>query len=288
MDSAFGKEYPYRMPNPPDEVTRAERVDAARLRSGPADAGHAADAGDGSGPGLRERLATIASSAGMELCGAGYMGFANVTRGLRAMGCTKPDPLQAGPVALVTHSGSVFSAMLRLRRAIGFTLAVSSGQELITTAPSYLDYALGLPDTRVLALVLEAIRQPALLRQVLARAAERDIPVILLTVGNSPRGRVMVAAHSGALAAADGGWEALSRAYGVHRVGDLAELTDTLELFAIGRGPSRPADRPLAGHPTADRAPRAPVPGRRPGARHSDGARHRDGARLRAGTGSRR
>jgi acetate---CoA ligase (ADP-forming) len=46
-----------------------------------------------------------------------------------------------------------------------------------------------------------------------------------------------VAAHSGALAAADGGWEALFRAYGVHRVGDLAELADTVELFAIGRRP---------------------------------------------------
>jgi len=43
----------------------------------------------------------------------------------------------------------------------------------------------------------------------------------------------MVAAHSGALD--DGGWEALADAYGVHRVHDLAELADTLELFAIGR-----------------------------------------------------
>ncbi len=217
-------------------------------RPGPADAGHPGPR-PGPGPGLRERLAAIASSAGMELCGAGCMGFANVTRGLRAMGYTEPDPLPVGPVALVTHSGSVFSAMLRLRRAIGFTLAVSSGQELITTAPSYLEYALGLPDTRVLALVLEAIRQPALLRQVLAQAAERDIPVVLLTVGNSARGRMMVAAHSGALAAADGGWEALSRAYGVHRVGDLAELTDTLELFAIGGRPPWPPSRPASPAP---------------------------------------
>jgi acyl-CoA synthetase (NDP forming) len=57
----------------------------------------------------------------------------------------------------------------------------------------------------------------------------------------------MVAAHSGALAAADGGWEALSRAYGVHRVGDLAELADTLELFAIGRRP--PAAQPAPAQP---------------------------------------
>jgi acyl-CoA synthetase (NDP forming) len=92
------------------------------------------------------------------------MGFVNVARGLRAIGYTEPDPLPAGPVALVTHSGSVFSAMLRARRRIGYTLAVSSGQELVTAAPSYLDYALGLPETKVLALVLEAVREPARLR----------------------------------------------------------------------------------------------------------------------------
>ena len=201
----------------------------------------------GTGPGrpsLRERLASIARAAGMELCGAGCMGFVNVAHGLRAIGYVEPDQLPAGPVALVTHSGSVFSAMLRSGRAIGFTLAVSSGQELITPAAAYLEYALAVPETRVLALVLEAIREPGRLRAVLATAAARDTPVVLLTVGSSARGQAMVAAHSGALAAQDGGWEALADAYGLHRVGDLAELADTLELFAIGRRARLPAASP--------------------------------------------
>jgi acyl-CoA synthetase (NDP forming) len=190
---------------------------------------------------LREPLSQIARSAGMELCGAGCMGFVNVTYGLRAMGYIEPDPIPAGPVALVTHSGSVFSALLRTRRAFGFTLAVSSGQELVTAAPAYLEYALAQPETRVLALVLEAIREPEHLRSVLEAAAARGLPVVLLTAGNSASGRAMVAAHSGALAGSGAGWEALCRAYGVHRVTDLAELCDTLELFC---SPRRPAARP--------------------------------------------
>src|SRR5580698_63685 len=40
-------------------------------------------AGAGDGPTLRERLAAIATGAGMQLCGAGCMGFINVSRGLR-------------------------------------------------------------------------------------------------------------------------------------------------------------------------------------------------------------
>ena len=201
--------------------------------------GAARSGGGAAGPGLRERIAARARDAGMTVCGAGCMGFVNVARGLRAIGYTEPDPLPAGPVALVTHSGSVFSALLRTRRAFGFTLAVSSGQELVTPAAAYARYALTLPETKVLALVLESIRDAPALRSVLADAAARDVPVVLLTAGASAASRPLVAAHSGALAAGDGAWQALAAAYGVHRVGDLAELADTLELFTLTR--ARPA-----------------------------------------------
>ena len=88
----------------------------------------------------------------------------------------------------------------------------------------------------MLALVLEAVRDASrVYGRCSPRPRARDIPVLLLTAGRSARGRALVSAHSGALAAADGGWEALARAYGVHRVGDPAELADTLELFATGR-----------------------------------------------------
>jgi acyl-CoA synthetase (NDP forming) len=230
-------------------------------------------------PGLRAELTSIAQAAGMALCGAGCMGFVNVSYGLRAVGYIEADTLPAGPIALVTHSGSVFSALLRTRRAIGFTVAVSSGQELVTPTAAYAEYALGLPETRVLALVLEAMRDTGRLRRVLAAASARDVPVVLLAAGRSASGRVMVAAHSGALAGADGAWEALAGAYGVHRVYDLAEMTDTLEVFATGRrvapappAPARPGQddhhphdhdpseadgspAPPGGHPAAATAP---------------------------------
>ena len=210
-------------------------------------------------PALRARLAATARAAGMAVCGAGCMGFVNVTYGLRAVGYVEPDPLPAGPVALITHSGSVFSALLRTRRALGFTVAVSSGQELVTTAAQYAEYALSLPETQVLALVLEAIREPGRLRAVLATARERRIPVVMLTAGRSAGGRALVSAHSGALATADGGWEALATAYGVHRVADLAEMADTLELFALtGSTSPRPAPLRPAGPSPAAPPPAAP------------------------------
>jgi acetate---CoA ligase (ADP-forming) len=221
--------------------------------------GHAASRGDRSAiifgyaldlpatDGLKNRLAATATSADMAMCGPACMGFLNVARGLRAVGYLEPDPVPPGSVALITHSGSVFFAMLRARRGFGFSLVVSSGQELVTTTAAYARYALELAETRVLALVLEAIRDAAELRSVLGSARARDVPVVLLSAGGSETGKALVSAHSGALAAADGAWEALAAAYGIHRVRDLAELADTLELFSVGQHGSGRRAAPGAG-----------------------------------------
>src|SRR5262249_59569413 len=136
--------------------------------------------------------------------------FVNVGHGLRAIGYAEPDPLPAGPVALVTQSGSVFSALLRTHRALGYTLAVSSGQELVTTAAAYAAYALNLPQTRVLALVLEAMRDTRALQRVLEAAAVRHVPVVLLTAGRSPPRPALAPAPSRALARPAAAWRALA------------------------------------------------------------------------------
>lgn len=185
--------------------------------------------------GLRETVQAIAAEAGMAVCGAGCMGFANNALGVRALGYLEPDPLPVGGVSLVTHSGSAFSTLLRCNRGFGFRLAVSSGQELVTDTADYVSYALDDPDTRVIALLLETPRAASRLRVALRRAADQGVPVVILTVGGSPLGRSMVAAHSGALAGDAAGWAAFCASTGAIRVTDLTEFTDTIELFATPR-----------------------------------------------------
>jgi acetate---CoA ligase (ADP-forming) len=189
----------------------------------------------GAAVGLRDDVAAIASRAGMAVCGAGCMGFVNNALGVRALGYLEPDPLPTGGVALVTHSGSAFSTLLRARRGFGYRLAVSSGQEIVTDTADYVEYALKDPETRVVALMMESPRAVPRLRSVLLRAAEADVPVIILPVGGSPTGRAMVAAHSGALAGEEAAWQAFCAAVGAVRVRDLAEFADTIELFSSGR-----------------------------------------------------
>ena len=193
----------------------------------------------GSAHGLRDKVAATVTDAGMALCGAGCMGFVNNALGVRALGYLEPDPLPAGGIGLVTHSGSAFSTLLRARRGFGFRLAVSSGQELVTDTADYVDYALDDPQTDIIALMMETPRSVTRLRRSLLRAAEQDVPVVILTIGGSPRGRAMVAAHSGALAGEQAAWQAFCAAVGAVHVSDLAEFTDTLELFSGQAGRPR-------------------------------------------------
>jgi len=187
------------------------------------------------GPSLAERVATIAATHGMAVCGGNGMGFVNVPGKLRATGFATPDDLRAGPVTFLSHSGSAFAALAFNDRGIGFDLLVSSGHEVVTTVDEYLRFALERESTRVVALLLETVRNPHGFRAGLARAAERDVPVVALTVGRTDASKAMVTAHSGALAGEHGAYEAVFDAYGVHEVRSLDEMADTIELFSAPR-----------------------------------------------------
>jgi acetate---CoA ligase (ADP-forming) len=195
--------------------------------------GHAPEGADG--PPLPERLQAIAREFGMAVCGGNGMGFINVERKLRATGYSQDPELAPGPVTFLTQSGSSFSALLRNRRGIHFNLAVSGGDELVTTMAEYLEYALALESTRVVAIFMETVRDPARFRSGLELAAARDIPIVALKVGHNAFARRMVTAHSGAIAGEDGAYEALFEHTGVLRVGGLDELADTVELLCAGR-----------------------------------------------------
>ena len=186
-------------------------------------------------PPLTERLRSIAAEAGMAVCGANCMGFADIERGLRALAFEERADLEPGNVAWISHSGSAFTALLHAQRGIRFNLAVSTGQELVTTMADYMLYALERESTHVISLFLETIRAPEDFRLALEAAAERDIPVVALKVGRIPTSRRLVTAHSGALAGDDAAYEALFDTYGVARVGTLNEMADLVELLGAER-----------------------------------------------------
>lgn len=186
-------------------------------------------------PSLTARLASIARDHGMAVCGGNGMGLVNTAQRLRLCGYLLPRELGPGPVSIVSHSGSTFSALLHNNRRLRFGLAVSPGQELTATSADYLGYSARLEGTRVVGLMLEQIREPAAFAAAVESAHARGVAVVVLKVGAAPQTKALISAHSGALAGDDGAYEAFFDDVGVHRVRTLDEMADTLELFAAGR-----------------------------------------------------
>ena len=202
---------------------------------------------------LPSRLRTMAQEAGMALLGGNCMGYYNAIDRLYISGYPVQERGSAGGIAFVSHSGSAFSAMANSGRDYRFSWVISPGQELAVTAADYLRFLVEQPETRVVGMFLESVRDPEGFVSALEQAAAADVPVVVLKVGRSEEGRRMALAHSGALAGSDAAFTALCERWGVMRVDSLDEMGDALELLAAPRR-VRPGGLALAGDSGGERA----------------------------------
>lgn len=156
----------------------------------------------------------------------------------RAFPFNRPYELREGGVTLVAQSGSVLTALLWNDQKLRFNLAVSPGQELVTTTSDYMDYALEQHSTRVIALFLKSVRDPDRFIACPEKAAERDVPVVALKTGRSARSATLALSHSGAIAGDHAAYQALFERYGVLEVDSLDELAASALLLSDRRRPS--------------------------------------------------
>ena len=182
-----------------------------------------------------EAIRCIAAKAGMAICGANCMGFVNLRDRLQLTGMPfKALPAPSG-VALISHSGSTWSGLVGNRRQMGFDVAVSAGQELATTVVGYIRHFLSQPEIRVIACVLETIRDPEGFIEMARLARDRGVPIIALKLGRSAAAKHFAISHSGGLSGANAAYDATFARYGVLQVQTLDELLDTAELLSVPR-----------------------------------------------------
>jgi acyl-CoA synthetase (NDP forming) len=190
-------------------------------------------------PSLQRRLEEIAASNSMVVCGPNCMGFVSTHSHLPVSGYPVNPETPAGHTTLISHSGSVWEGFLQNQRGIAFNYIISPGNEMLTTAADYMQFALEDASTHVIGLFLETVRDPETFVAALEEAAERDVPIVALKTGRSERGARLARAHSGALAGDSATYDAIFDRYGVRRATSIDEMVDTLELLATGMRPAR-------------------------------------------------
>ena len=187
-------------------------------------------------PRLLTRLRERAHETGIPVMGGNGMGFYNFDTSCYAS-FYPIDQRKAGGIAMVAHSGSVATVLGFNDPRYRFNLLISSGQEIGASVADYVDYALTVPTTRVIALFMEAARDPAGLVIALERAAERDIPVVVCKVGRTEKSSVLALSHTGALTGSDDAFAAALRRAGAIKVDDVDEMMSTAALLSNDRRP---------------------------------------------------
>lgn len=182
-------------------------------------------------PPMPRRLAAMTKAAGFPLCGANCMGYYNPAYGVNAS-WFGAGPLEAGPIGLVTHSGTLFITLAGNDVRYGYSLIVSAGQELCVTAADYMHFMLDRPETKVIALFIEAVRDPSGFISALERANAKDVPVVAIKVGRTETSAKLAQSHSGAITGNDAAYEALFERYGVMRAQNVDELMATAMLLS--------------------------------------------------------
>ncbi|NJN44187.1 MAG: hypothetical protein HC806_05325 [Anaerolineae bacterium] len=105
-------------------------------------------------------IATLAREKDIAICGANCMGFLSFGQKLVVSGYPVVPGTPSGHITFISHSGSVFDSVWQNNRDIHFNYVISAGNETVTTAADYIQFALQDPTTRVIGIFLETVRDP--------------------------------------------------------------------------------------------------------------------------------
>src|SRR5947209_10465282 len=189
------------------------------------------------GQALEQELLEFARQHDITMLGPNGNGFVNAVSQIMPYGLPIQPPLMRGPVGVVLQSGALASAMITLAQArhIGLSLLVSMGNETMIAATDVMDYLIEDDETRVIAVFLESIRQPATFQRIAQKALEHKKPIVALKVGKSEISARAAKAHTGALVGNDAVNDAVFKQLGIIRVGALEDLLITAELLAYNK-----------------------------------------------------
>jgi acetate---CoA ligase (ADP-forming) len=188
--------------------------------------------GGAQGRALQRRIAAVCDEYGIAFCGPNNIGLLNLLdrTSLWVSSVAKFDC--SGPVSIISHSGSVAMALSDEASRTGIAYLVTCGNEAVLTAADYLSYMADDPRVTVVAMFLEAVRDPVGFARAAEKARDAGIHVIAVKVGRSQGGRRAVAAHTAALAGDDAIYDAYFERLGVMRVADLDAMVAAWELLA--------------------------------------------------------
>lgn len=187
------------------------------------------------GAALQRRIVERARAANVRILGPNCIGLINVQgkMPLTANAAVQEEKLCAGPVSVVSQSGSMLGSILTRAavRGIGFSKMISIGNEADLSVGEMVSLLAQDEHTKVILLFLETIRDGEALASAAREAFAAGKAVIAYKLGRSALGRRVAASHTGAIVGADELAQAFFRYNGILRVETLEALIELPRLI---------------------------------------------------------
>ena len=196
-----------------------------------------AESGEG-GPERQADLVAAAREAGIRFVGPNCNGMWSASAKLTLHSPTAP---RAGRIAFISQSGAFGGSLIEAasRQGYGVSRFVSTGNQADLNDADYLEYLHADPETDVIALYIEGLKEPRRFLET-ARRVAADKPVLVYKAGRNPVGARAVHSHTASLMAPDDVFDGACRQFGlirVHEAMHLFTLASALSEAPLPRGP---------------------------------------------------
>ncbi|MEW6592578.1 MAG: CoA-binding protein [Candidatus Hadarchaeota archaeon] len=185
---------------------------------------------------LQQQLLDTAKAAGIRIVGPNCQGLNSTSSGLCA---SWPLVTAKGPISVISQSGTVLAAMGCWAEVdgIGVSKLVALGNKCDVDETELLDHMSQDPETKVIAIYMEATRDGRKFIDVAKKSAK---PVVVLKPGRTAKGAVAAKSHTRSLAGLDQVFSSAFKKAGVIRVYSVEELYDACKALASLPKPAGP------------------------------------------------
>lgn len=185
-------------------------------------------------PNLVERLRQRAMKADIPVCGGNSMGFYNYDDNIMVSFDRPPSDRPTGHIGMILHSGSGMTYLANNDARFIYNYVIASAQEINASVADYIDFLLDQASTRVIAVLLETVRDVPKFIRALQKARRLDIPILITKLGRTEKSAQLALSHSGAIVGDHEAFIAACQRYGAILCSDMDEMIVTAMLFASG------------------------------------------------------
>ena len=190
----------------------------------------------------QQQLVDVAHAHGMRLIGPNSLGLINPCNhfyGSFATGVELGFP-KAGGVAIISQSGAYGAHLMAVatRNDIGLSAIILTGNEADLTVGDMLQMVVADPETRVIMMYSEGIKEAPSLIAGLEAARRARKPVVMMKVGRSAVGSAAAQSHTASIAGDDKVTDAVLKEMGVVRAQSTEQMLDIARLATRGIFPA--------------------------------------------------